>query len=201
MLSPPLPYSCLFLSFSLPLPSLILPTCLIPKTSSRKSGSKLHILSSSPLVHSWCHWWNFCVSFPPAHLVSHIGQNLPSVFFCNNKHTGRDEWLGNISHNSRRKLAAKDQLQPAALWTDPIHLEIRASEKERGKENCVHSCVVTCFWEGMRLCAVRVREDFCAQRRKLCNGTRERFASVVLTKIRGNYSIQRNYPVPTQKNA
>lgn len=102
-----------------------------------------------------------------------------------NKHAGRDESLGNKSHNSRRKFA-KDQLQPAAFWTDPIHLEIRASEKERGKENCMYSCIATCSWEGMCLCVLRAREDFYAQRRKLCNGTRGRFASVVLKKSGGN---------------
>lgn len=28
----------------------------------------------------------------------------------------------------------KGQLQPAILWTDPVHLEIRALEEERGRK-------------------------------------------------------------------
>lgn len=94
---------------------------------------------------------------------------------------------------------AKDQLQPVALWTDPIHLEIGGLEKERGKKNHVHDCVAICFWEGMGLCVVQVREDFCAQKRKPCSGIRDRPASVVMMKMRGKYSTQ-NYPAPTQED-
>lgn len=72
--------------------------------------------------------------------------------------------------NSRKKLA-KDQLQPAILWTDPIHLENRALEEERGRKH-VHDSVPIYIWKGMYLCVVGVREDICAQKRKLCSGTR-----------------------------
>lgn len=126
---PSLPFSSLF-------PSLIFPICLIPKWSQHSNPSS---------------------TFSPAHLqyniffmmalteLLRVFPNCSSSFpywaelaFCfllqhYNKHAGRDEWLGNKSHNSRRKFT-KDQLQPDALWTDPIHLEIRASEKERGRK-------------------------------------------------------------------
>lgn len=104
--------------------------------------------------------------FPTCLLSFPIELDSPSLFFFNITTDIQGEINELTTVTAQGGNSEKGQLQQAILWTDPIHLEIRALEEERGRKIM---CMAMSLYV---LCIAGGEGEICVQKRKLCSGTK-----------------------------